>query len=52
MSIPPESSKRDTETLERKTLARLLTTPPQPKTSKPKKDAPPKKRGRPPKAKD
>lgn len=50
MSISAEDSKKDTEALERRTLGRLLATPPQPKTNKPKKDAPPKKRGRPPKA--
>lgn len=49
MNISAESSKKDTEELERKTLSRLLATPPQPKTSKTKERASPKKRGRPPK---
>jgi hypothetical protein len=43
-----ESSEKDVAMIERETLARLLATPPNHKT-KPKPDASPKKRGRPPK---
>lgn len=46
------SPKNDTTALERQTLERLLSTPPQPKTSKKEKGGTAKKRGRPPKKQD
>jgi hypothetical protein len=47
------SERKDTETqkTEKEVLARLLSTPPDPKPKKDAKANPPKKRGRPPKAK-
>lgn len=52
MNGSADGSKKDTEALERKTLARLLNTPPKPHTTKAEKVSQPKKRGRPSKAKE
>jgi len=50
MSGSADIPKKDVEALERKTLAKLLVTPPQP-IKKKEQPATPKKRGRPPKVK-